>query len=147
MPRSRRKAFQKSLKKNRLPALLIIAGSLLILFPILYKQASESIYSPNRQLTNNLTTNISTTSAGPFKVDAQLLSKKESTQAPDRIIIPKYKIDLKVVEAKVVNGFWELSETTASHGVGSANPGENGNIVIFAHARDELFGPIRDISC
>jgi sortase A len=29
--------------------------------------------------------------------------------------------------------------------VGSANPGQNGNIVVFAHARNELFGPLRDI--
>jgi sortase A len=44
-----------------------------------------------------------------------------------------------------VNGFWELSETSASHGVGSSNPGQLGNIVIFAHARDDLFGPLRNI--
>jgi sortase A len=54
-------------------------------------------------------------------------------------------LDIPIVEARVIDGFWELSETTASHGVGSANPGELGNTVIFAHARDELFGPLRNL--
>ena len=29
--------------------------------------------------------------------------------------------------------------------MGSASPGDAGNTVIFAHARDELFGPIREL--
>jgi sortase A len=62
-----------------------------------------------------------------------------------RIVIPRLSIDLPIVEAPVMNGFWELSDTSASHGVGSANPGEIGNTVVFAHARTNLFGPLRDI--
>ncbi len=62
-----------------------------------------------------------------------------------RIIIPRLSINLPVVEAPVVNGFWELSDTSASHGMGSANPGKKGNAVIFAHAREGLFGPLRTI--
>lgn len=45
----------------------------------------------------------------------------------------------------MVNGYWEVSETTASHGLGSAYPGQLGNTVIFAHAREGLFLPLRDI--
>lgn len=127
MPRFRWKKVYKKLKKNRLPILLVLAGGLLILFPTLYKQTS---------LKQNL---------DPIKIDAKLLSNKKSTQTPQRILIPKYKLDLKIIEANVVSGFWELSESSASHGVGSGNLGEKGNIVVFAHARDELFGPIRDI--
>lgn len=141
MPRSRRKTIQKSLKKNRLPILLVLVGILLILVPLFYYQrpiildSKHQVSSPSKV----------SSKSQPFKVSTELLSKKETTQAPSKIIIPNYKVDLKVIEAPVINGFWELSETTASHGVGSANPGENGNIVVFAHARDDLFGPLRDM--
>lgn len=80
----------------------------------------------------------------PIKIDKELLENKSSGENPERIIIPNRQIDLKVKEAKIVNGFWELSEKTASHGVGSADPGEKGNIVIFAHARNNLFGPLKE---
>lgn len=82
----------------------------------------------------------------PIRIDGRLLSQKESLQPPLRVVVPKAGIDLSVVEAKVVDGYWELSETTASHGVGSANPGEIGNTVIFAHAREGLFLPLRNIA-
>ncbi len=144
MPRTRRKTPLKALEKIqslRLPILFILAGVLLILFPSFYSQTKTSSLSKiqtKAQSKNNISKN-------PIKVDSKLLGKKETIQSPQRIVIPKFKIDLNVVEAKVINGFWEISEISASHGVGSANPGENGNVVVFAHARDELFGPIRDI--
>ena len=64
---------------------------------------------------------------------------------PVRILIPNANIDLPIVSAKVINGYWELSETTASYGLGSGLPGENGNTVIFAHARDGLFYNLKDV--
>ncbi len=91
------------------------------------------------------TKNIASAQSNPIKIKSELLSKKDTREVPIRILVPKYKVDLPIIEAKVVNGLWELSETTASHGVGSANPGDKGNIVVFAHARDDLFGPIRYI--
>lgn len=81
----------------------------------------------------------------PIRVNQALLGAAKSSQPSVRIVIPSLAMDLPVVEARVIAGFWELSETTASHGVGSANPGDIGNTVIFAHARDELFGPLRNI--
>lgn len=79
----------------------------------------------------------------PITIDQNLLKKKTDQQAV-RIIIPNVGIDLPIVEAPVVNGYWELSETKASHGEGSANPGEKGNMVIFAHARPQLFLSLKD---
>lgn len=84
--------------------------------------------------------------AEPIKIDQRLLSETVSGYPPVRIIIPKLQIDVPVVEARVVNGYWELSEVAASHGQGSAYPGQTGNTVIFAHAREGLFLPLRDIS-
>ncbi len=61
------------------------------------------------------------------------------------IIIPRLNIDLSVAPSKIKNGYWEVSETSASHGEGSANPGENGNVVVFAHAREGLFLGLRGV--
>jgi len=58
---------------------------------------------------------------------------------PKRIIIPELSIDLPVDEARVINGFWEVFEDKAGWGKGSGLPGEDGNQVIFAHARPGLF--------
>lgn len=81
----------------------------------------------------------------PIKIDQRFQHLEKSTPPPTRIIIPSQKIDLPIVEAKIINGYWEISETSASHGVGSANPKEKGNIVIFAHAREGLFYNLKDI--
>ena len=56
-----------------------------------------------------------------------------------RILLPKSEIDLEVKPSKIVGGYWEVSETGASQGEGTANPGTGGNVVIFAHAREGMF--------
>lgn len=60
-----------------------------------------------------------------------------------KIRIDKVKLDLTVEPAIINDGVWPVSEKNASHWVSSANPGENGNIVIYGHNRNNLFGPIR----
>lgn len=62
-----------------------------------------------------------------------------------RILIPGKSIDLVVRHAKIIKGYWETSEGSASHGEGSANPGERGNVVVFAHARVGLFYNLKDV--
>lgn len=79
-------------------------------------------------------------------VQNSLLGTIAPKDPPIRIVIPSLSIDLPVVEAQVVNGYWETSDTAASHGVGSAVPGGSGNMVIFAHARQGLFLPLRNIA-
>lgn len=81
----------------------------------------------------------------PIKIDPKLISSGHRERPPVRIIIPHVNIDFPVVEAKIVNGYWEVSENSASHGLGSANPKELGNIVIFAHARKGLFHNLKDL--
>lgn len=72
--------------------------------------------------------------------------EKESEESKVReVAIPRLNIELSVVPSKIINGYWEVSETSASHGEGSANPGENGNVVVFAHARSGLFLNLRNI--
>lgn len=90
------------------------------------------------------TAQINTAAKEPIIADKAF--EKESKESNIRgIIIPKLDIDLSVMPSKINNGYWEVSETSASHGEGSANPGENGNVVVFAHARDGLFLNLRNI--
>lgn len=136
-------------KKSRVPTSLgkwlIIFGFGLLIFPFAYKnRVRPSPTKPNISLVQSIATS-SAQIDSPIKIDQKLLSQIEPSQPPMRVVIPGLSLDLPITESKVINGYWELSQTTASHGVGSANPGENGNIVVFAHARDELFGPLRKV--
>lgn len=104
-------------------------GVLLILTPYISTPKSSSIQ---------------TQASSPIVIDAMLLEESTTTDSIKHIMLPTSSIDLPVVEAPIVDGYWEVSETTASHGSGSSYPGESGNIVIFAHARDGLFLPLRE---
>lgn len=63
---------------------------------------------------------------------------------PERIVLPSQKIDLSVRESKIINGYWEVFDDVAAWGEDSGLPGKSGNQVIFAHAREGLFLPIKD---
>lgn len=81
----------------------------------------------------------------PILINSKLLESKQKENIPVRIIIPKNDIDLRVIPAQIVNGYWELSKTTASYGLGSGHPGHASNTVIFAHARKGLFYNLRNV--
>lgn len=126
---------RKESRRQWIGVLLVFVGALLVVFPSVYHSWT------NRPATNQK----ASADFGPIHIDQKLLGARQKNPVPVRIIIPQVNIDLPVVEANVVGGYWETSETTASHGIGSANPGEKGNMVIFAHARDGLFAPLRSI--
>jgi LPXTG-site transpeptidase (sortase) family protein len=50
-----------------------------------------------------------------------------------------------VVEAGRENGVWTVSTTSANHVIQSALPGENGNIIIYGHNANKIFGYLMDI--
>jgi sortase A len=61
-------------------------------------------------------------------------------KSPTRIVIPAIKVDAPVVEGDD----WEQLKKGAGHHIGSANPGERGNVFISAH--NDIFGEIfRDL--
>lgn len=59
---------------------------------------------------------------------------------PTQIIIPSIKIDLPIDEGSIKDGVWEISYQNATHLESSANPGSNGNIVIYGHNKRAIFG-------
>jgi LPXTG-site transpeptidase (sortase) family protein len=82
----------------------------------------------------------------PIEIDEKLLTQKnEKGSHPTRVLVPSLGIDVELKDAKVVSGRWEVFETTGSYGLGSAIPGSTGNTVVFAHARDKLFLPLKQI--
>ena len=84
-------------------------------------------------------------SKDPIVISKELLSNQNQNNIPTRIVLPSVNIDLPINSSKIVNGYWELSETTASYGLGSGIPGTNSNTVIFAHAREGLFYNLKDV--
>lgn len=62
---------------------------------------------------------------------------------PEQILIPKVKIDLPVFPAQASEDVWEISEEGVSYLLGSGIPGKEGNVIIYGHNKNRLFGPIR----
>ena len=81
----------------------------------------------------------------PVKVELLPNENLDEKEIPKRIIIPELGIDLEVAKANVINGYWEVYKDKAGWGVGSGLPGQSANQVIFAHAREGLFKPLRSI--
>jgi sortase A len=59
-----------------------------------------------------------------------------ASQPPTRIVIPKIDVDERVLEGDD----WETLKKGAGHHIGTANPGERGNVYISAH--NDIFGQI-----
>jgi len=57
-------------------------------------------------------------------------------EAPTRVVIPAINVDALVVQGDT----WEQLKLGVGHHLGSANPGERGNMVLSAH--DDIYGEI-----
>lgn len=142
-----------NLTKLRIAGGIFTLGLFLMMFPLIYNwktKATLAVDADAKPTHVSEATYINKATSPlvnePIKADSRLLVPPENVHPILRILIPGRNIDLPIAEAKVINGYWEVSETSASHGNGSAYPGENGNIVIFAHARTGMFLPLRDIN-
>lgn len=78
-----------------------------------------------------------------FKTDNVSAASETQSSNPVSISIPSIKINLSIEESAIIDGVWEISYDGASHLDKSADPGEGGNIVIYGHNKNLLFGPIR----
>lgn len=102
--------------------LFLIMGLVLILFSLSYRNYKSRALSFNGAITETF--------------------NKQYTK-PVHIEIPDLKIDLPVEEGGIQEGIWSVSEKGATHLNISENPGGKGNIVIYGHNKNKLFGPIR----
>jgi LPXTG-site transpeptidase (sortase) family protein len=67
------------------------------------------------------------------------------TGLPVKLEIPAIGITLPVFEAQIKNGIWQTSDTGATHLLVSAVPGQKGNIIIYGHNKQSIFGHLADI--
>lgn len=81
----------------------------------------------------------------PVRIEGFIKQELEEKKLPKRVIIPGLSIDLEVGRSEIIAGYWEVFENKAGWGVGSGIPGGAGNQVVFAHAREGLFLPLRNI--
>jgi sortase A len=81
----------------------------------------------------------------PIRPDTSFTVNSSAYEIPERIVIPSVSIDLDVTPSKLIDGYWETSLSSASFGEGSAAPGIGSNTVVFAHAREGLFLPLKNI--
>lgn len=79
-----------------------------------------------------------------FSPSSQALKANESS-LPTNIYIPAINVSLPIDEGNVVAGIWEVSPTHATHLASSSDPGQKGNIVIYGHNKDSIFGQLRDV--
>lgn len=105
----------------------VVVGCLLMLVVVAYR------FQQARRLSFNLQAD-------------QVQASSQSKALTKKISLSKYKVTLDVTQASIIDGVWQINETTANHLESSANPGEDGNIVIYGHNSREVFGPLRWMS-
>ena len=66
--------------------------------------------------------------------------------APTWISIPKVQMELPIVEEAISRGVWGIADNGISHLNTSANPQEEGPIILYGHNTNDRFGPIRWLS-
>ena len=115
------------------PSKLPLAASLIVLGALL---------AFSRQNTSTLSF---TFAQEPVEIQGFSQGEGSVENSPSRILIPELSIDLEVLASEIRGGYWLVHENSAGWGVGSGLPGDIGNQVIFAHARDGLFLPLKDI--
>jgi LPXTG-site transpeptidase (sortase) family protein len=81
----------------------------------------------------------------PMKVEAKEseISSDQEKPIPLKISIPSVSIDLPIKPASFSANNWEFFDDAASYWKESAQPGEKGNLVIYAH-RDKHFAPLKE---
>ncbi len=84
-----------------------------------------------------------------LSLDKKLLAQYSSQEISSQInsipikIYLQWRLDTAITEQVLVDGNWTISETEASHLANSANPGEDGNIIIYGHNKRSILGNLR----
>jgi len=76
---------------------------------------------------------------------AENIDRQAQTYNPIKIDIEKIGISLSVAETQIVNGTWSINPIGASHLNISADPGVEGNIIMYDHNLIYRFGKIVEL--
>ena len=66
-----------------------------------------------------------------------------SQSLPEKIDIDQVGIHLGITAGQINNNLWDISDSGASYLAGSGLPGDQGNMIIYGHNKNQLLGPIR----
>lgn len=135
-------------KKKKARFWFLVCGVVFIVVGLfLSNSPKEASVTSNTIIINN-NAEVVSFSQEPVTVDKSLLTQPKNSKnkvSPVRILVPSVGIDVPVRQAKVVKGYWEVFSDSAGFGLGSAYPEDTGNQVIFAHAREGLFLPLKKV--
>lgn len=134
-------------KKKKARFWLLVCGVVFIVAGLYLSNPVPRELPTNTSVTVN-NAEVVSFSQEPVTVDKSLLTQPKNSKnkiPPSRILISSVGIDVTVKEAKVVKGYWEVFSDSAGFGLGSAYPDDIGNQVIFAHAREGLFLPLKNV--
>jgi len=145
----REKTLQVSLPKKlrKLVATFFIIEGLILLGQTVYlygpktsqflkKKAENAVASIKREPDNRF---------GTVEVSQETLLQEKESAHPKRILIPKIGLEQPIEDGKIIDGQWNISESGVSFMVGSCTPGNSCNIVIYGHAKEAIFGPLKKI--
>lgn len=74
------------------------------------------------------------------------IAKTQSQNLPKSISISDLHINLPIFETNIINGIWQIADNGASHLATSANPTENGTIIIYGHNTISRFANLPYVS-
>lgn len=79
-----------------------------------------------------------------YSFDSAPVAVTNTLTAPaTKIKIPRIKLDQPILEATIQNNIWQVSNDGISHLQTSANPKQEGGIILYGHNTNDRFGPIR----
>ncbi len=82
-----------------------------------------------------------------FAVDSQTFTQSISgNPKPVYLKIPSIDVASQVIEAHIRGGIWDTSSDKVSHLAYSKNPGDGGNIVLYAHNTRSLLSRLPDMT-
>jgi LPXTG-site transpeptidase (sortase) family protein len=80
-----------------------------------------------------------------FAVSPSVSATYITSGSPTEIIIPDAHIDLTVTPTNIEQGVWQIPDTSAAHLASSAQPGQGGNVLVYAHNKKNLFGSLKEV--
>ncbi len=141
--RFKTKIKKLNFKRKTLGTILLVAGVFLLGLGLLIPTVLSKKLLNNDISIANVSESIDD---NPIQIDESLLKDNDNPEHfPQRVLMPQLGIDVVIDPAKVVNGRWEVYEKVGSYGLGSGVPGTNDNTVVFAHAREGLFLPLKSV--
>lgn len=137
-------SFRKNYPNISIPVFLTSFGLTIYFLPVIFRVFTDFSFNLHLRARQEIK---AYENNGPIYISNELIQTTNIIgDYPVRIIIPAVNIDLTVEPAKVNDGVWEVHDTKANFGLGSALPENKGNSVIFAHAKDNLFLPLRSVN-